>query len=82
MLIDLIVDGNDPELIEDMGLLMYFSSGMSDFRALQHLIMMIGMRDIQAGENPRIFEKKIILALPKKLADIERSRKKEDKIDR
>ena len=80
MLIDLIVDGNDPELIEDMGLLMYFSSGISDYRALQHLIMMIGMRDIQVGENPRIFEKKIILALPKKLADIERNRLKGENI--
>ena len=71
MLAMLIVDGTDPELLEEISLLKYFSSGVTDYRALQHLIIMMGVADIQAGENPRVFEEKIIMALPKHLADAE-----------
>ena len=78
MLLMLIVDGTDPDLVEEMALMKYFASGVKGYRALQHLIMMIGVADIQAGANPRVFEEKIILALPKHLAEAERRRLKDD----
>ena len=68
MLMRLIVDGTDPDLIEEMALMKYFASAIKDYSALQHLIMMIGAAAIQAGENPRVLEEELALALPKHLA--------------
>lgn len=78
MLIMLIVDGTDPDLVEEMALLRYFASDLKGYKGLQHLIMMIGAMGIQAGENPRVFEEKIVLALPKNLATQESKRIREE----
>ena len=71
-LVMLVVDGTDPELIEEMVWLRHFSSDMKGYGALQHLLMMMGTLDIQAGVNPRITEEKLILTLPDNLSDIAR----------
>ena len=68
-----MINGTDPELIEEMAWLKHFASNMKDYRALQHLLMMMGTLDIQAGVHPGITEEKLLLALPEKLSDIARN---------
>ena len=60
----LIVDGTDPKLVEELGTAKYFATGVSGFDALQYLIMLSGSLAIQAGENPRVIEEKLLSLVP------------------
>ncbi len=68
MLLELVVDGADPDLVEEMALMKYFASGSKGYDAFQYLMIMIGAADIQAGGNPRITEEKMLYAMPEKVA--------------
>lgn len=61
----LVVDGTDPELIEELGLIQYFASGSKGSEALKMLMQLHGMLSIQAGENPLLVERKLLAFLPK-----------------
>ena len=60
----LIVDGTDPELVEELGTTKYFAVDVAGFDALQYLIMLAGSLAIQAGENPRIIEERLLSLVP------------------
>ena len=68
-MIMLVVDGTDPELLEEVCICRYCSSKLSDYAALQYLIMLAGILDIQNRENPRVIEEKIKFMLPEELSD-------------
>ncbi len=61
----LVVDGTEPELVEDISSIRYFSEGFDGFDALQYLLILIGVLAIQSGENPRIIEEKLKVILPR-----------------
>ncbi len=72
----LVVDGTDPNLVEEMAIMKYISARLTDYAALQYLIMMYGTLAIQNGENPRIIEESLCSMLTPEIAD-EYSRLKE-----
>lgn len=60
----LIVDGTSPDLVEEISTARYFAANLSSYEALHYLIMMFGSLAIQAGENPRVIEEKLLALLP------------------
>lgn len=73
----LIVDGTDPELVEELGTARYFAANVIGYDALQYLVMLFGSLAIQAGENPRIIEEKLLSLIPEEASQI--YRKKQEK---
>ena len=65
----LVVDGTDPEYVEELTLARYFTSTSSGYEALQYLIMMYGVMGIQAGMNPRVLREALENLLPEEVAD-------------
>ena len=68
-LINLVVDGTDPELVEEMAELRYYTASLSDYAALQYLIMVKGILEIQQGMNPRVIQEILLCMLPEEMAD-------------
>ena len=66
-LITLVADCTPPEELEEIAYCRYFSSGLSDYGALQYLIMLYGILAVQRGENAFRLERKIIYLLPEEL---------------
>lgn len=60
----LIVDGTSPDLVEEISTARYFAANLSGYEALHYLTMMFGSLAIQAGENPRVIEEKLLALLP------------------
>lgn len=60
----LIVDGTSPDLVEEICTARYFAANLLGYEALHYLIMMFGGLAIQAGENPRVIEEKLLALLP------------------
>jgi hypothetical protein len=65
----LVVDDTDPKLLEDVCICRYCSSKLSDYSALQYLMMLVGILDIQNLENPHVIEEKLKFMLPEELSD-------------
>ncbi len=65
----LIVDGTDPKKVEEIALLRYFASNLRDYGALQFILIVFGIRGIQAGDNPVILEHELINILPEEIMD-------------
>lgn len=74
----LIVDGTAPELVEELSTAKYFATGMEGFDALQYLIMLSGSLSIQAGENPRVIEEKLLTLVPKEVVNLYKKKQEED----
>ncbi len=68
-MIMLVVDGTDPKRLEEVCYCRYCSSKLSDYSALQYLMMLAGILDIQNQENPRVIEEKIKYMLPEELTE-------------
>ena len=75
-LIMLIVDGIDPDLVETISTTRYFASGVEGIDALQYILLQQGCLSIQAGENPRMIENKLLAFVPQELE--KRYRKKQE----
>jgi flagellar motor component MotA len=73
----LIIDGTEPDRVKDMALLKYFSSVLTDYEAVQYLIIAKGALMIQEGENPRIIEQTLLYMIPEHVAEeyMERQKK-------
>lgn len=63
-LIILIVDGTEPELVEDISFFRYIADGYEGRAAVEYLIYLVGTLSIQAGENPRVTEEKLLAMVP------------------
>lgn len=66
-LIILLVDGTDPEIIEEIGWNRYYAHLYKDYEALRYFIYLEGALSIQAGVNPRVLEEKLKVMLPPKM---------------
>ena len=65
----LVCDGTFPEDLEESLFCRYFSAPLSDYAALQYLLMMYGIMAMQAGKNPRLIEETLLHILPEELGD-------------
>lgn len=59
-LIELVVDNQEPLLIEEIGIGRYYVAGYQEIDALQYLIYLVGILSIQAGDKPIITEKRLL----------------------
>ncbi len=55
-----IVDETEPSVIEEIFTLRYFSNGFAAADALEYLLYLNGVLSMQAGDNPRIIEEKLV----------------------
>ena len=67
-MMNLVIEGSDPDLVEERALTKYYASGMFGYEGLQYLMLLDGVLAIQARTNPRILEEKLKAYLP---ADME-----------
>ncbi len=65
----LVVDGTDPELVDEICTLKYFANDFKVFDALQYLMIQMGVLSMQAGDNPRIIEEKLLSIIPKPMEE-------------
>ena len=65
----LAVDGTDPDIVEEIAFGRYFTSKLTDYAALQYLMMIYGVRSIQNRENPHILGNKMINILPEEIME-------------
>ncbi|MBR4027048.1 MAG: hypothetical protein IKJ01_05760 [Lachnospiraceae bacterium] len=63
-LIIMVVDGTEPQIVEEIGLSRYYAHLYTDYEALRYLMYLEGALSIQAGENPRILEERLKVMLP------------------
>ncbi|MCR5025351.1 MAG: hypothetical protein K6A90_13640 [Lachnospiraceae bacterium] len=68
-LIGLVVDGADPDLTEEMGDYIYFTAGFSDYKALQYLLMLKGILEIQKGTNLIVLKEILFCMLPEEIRE-------------
>jgi len=73
-----IVDGTDPELVEDVALTKYFSNALKGYEGLIYLIYLNGSLAIQQGENPRLIEEKLLAMLPCHVEEQYRKQREEE----
>ncbi|MGN1168284.1 MAG: FliG C-terminal domain-containing protein [Lachnospiraceae bacterium] len=78
-MIMLIVDGTDPDIVEELSTARYFSANLTGYKALQYLVMMFGSLAIQAGENPRIIEEKMLVLIPEDVSEMYRKKREASK---
>lgn len=64
-----IVDGMEPELVEDISLTRYFSGNLKADDGLIFLMYLKGVLSLQSGENPRILEQKLKAMVPENVVD-------------
>ncbi|MCR5331789.1 MAG: hypothetical protein K6E62_11490 [Lachnospiraceae bacterium] len=74
----LVCDGTFQEDLEESLYCRYFSAPLSDYAALQYLLMMYGIMAMQAGKNPRLIEETLLYILPEELTD-EYERRQEER---
>jgi len=70
-LIYYVVCGSDPELLMELAELRYYSASFSDYNALQYLIMVKGVIEIQKGTNPIVIRELLFSMLPEEFCDPE-----------
>ena len=60
----LIVDGTDPERVLEMATAPYWVGNFQGEDAMMYYMVVLGFRDIQAGENPRVSKDLLLWHLP------------------
>ena len=65
----LVVDGIDPELLEEMAELRYYTAPINSYSALQYMIMVKGILEIQQGTNPVVIREILLCMLPEEMSD-------------
>ena len=63
-MIDLIVDGTDPELVEDISMKRYFSRNYDGLEGFLYLVYLDGVLNIQSCINPRVFRESVLSFMP------------------
>jgi hypothetical protein len=74
----LVVDGTDPDLVADISIARYYALDLKDYAALSYLMFMEGSLSIQAGENPRITEEKLLAFMPEDIGDVYREKREKE----
>ncbi|MCR5054294.1 MAG: hypothetical protein K6A69_05570 [Lachnospiraceae bacterium] len=79
-MIDLVVDGTDPEIVEDISMKRYFSRNYNGLEGFLYLIYLDGALNIQAGETPWVFRKSVLSFMPDQVgAEMDRILEEESK---
>jgi hypothetical protein len=68
-LLRLIVDGTEPQIVEEIGTAKYFASCVSGYEALQRIAYLWGTLSIQAGTNPHTMEQQLLSAMPESVCE-------------
>lgn len=84
-----VIDGTEPEIVEDSGNLIYFADDLSGYEALQYNAFLWGALAIQQGTNPRLIEQQLLSMMTKSVkeaykegeAERERARKEAEKAE-
>ena len=63
----LVVDGTEPDAVEDIALKRYFARDYKGLEGFLYLIYLDGVLNIQAGENPLVFREKIFGVMPEQV---------------
>lgn len=69
-LIQMVVDGCDPELIKRIILLKYFSTEQNICQKIKNIMSIYGLLSIQAGENPRMILQMLTNMIPDDVQEI------------
>ena len=64
-MMDLVIAGAHPDIIERICLANYFSVGRTGYDGLRYLIFFWAAMDIQDGIHPRVLEEELVAMLPK-----------------
>jgi hypothetical protein len=76
----LVVDGTEPEIVEEIGTAKYFASCVSGYEALLLIAYLWGTLAIQAGANPRVLEQQLLSIMPESVcAAYDKKREDEEK---
>lgn len=59
-----VVDGADPRVIEEISIARYFSADLAGYEGLHYLVLLYGSLAIQAGENSKVIEDKLLAFIP------------------
>lgn len=78
MLIMLIVDGTDPELVEEIGIMKYITNDFTAYDGLACLMQLVGGLAIQQGNNPRVIQEKLLAMVPDEAEAIFRKREEDE----
>ena len=68
-LIQMVVNGCDPEVVKRVILLKYFSSEQTVIEKIKNIMSIHGLLSIQAGENPRIILQMLANMIPSDVRD-------------
>lgn len=68
-LIQMVVNGCDPEVVKRVILLKYFSSEQTVIEKIKNIMSIYGLLSIQAGENPRIILQMLANMIPSDVRD-------------
>ncbi|MCR5673659.1 MAG: hypothetical protein K6F87_08105, partial [Lachnospiraceae bacterium] len=63
----LVVDGTDPEILEEIGIARYFAAPCNDYMALAYLIALDGSLMVQQNINPRVIRERLCSLLPEEM---------------
>ena len=66
-LIVMLVDGTEPQVLEEIALSRYYAHLYTDYEALQYLIYLEGVLSIQANEGLKILEERLKVMLPENM---------------
>ncbi len=77
-LVQLIVDGTDKKLVEEMGMALYFSAGFKSAQGLLFLLYLQGFLAIQDNENPLVIENRLGAMLPDKVMEQYREKRTDE----
>ncbi len=69
-LVFFVLDGTDPELVEEIGYSLYLSGYYRGYEGLIALIYLEGVLSIQAGEHPMIIEEKLYALVPAYISEL------------
>jgi hypothetical protein len=76
-MMQLVVDGVDPDLVEEISLARYFVSGVRKYEAVQYMVFLTGALSIQAGDMEHIAEAKMLALVPNAVENEYLARKEE-----
>ncbi len=80
-LISLIVDGTQPEQVEEIGMALYYSAHFNARQGLLYLIYLYGVLSIQRDENQWVIQERLLAMLPDKAVKEYHEKKKKEEIE-
>lgn len=64
-----ILDGCDPNLMEELNIVRYCSANLTGYEALHYLVIFVGCGTMQEGESTEVLEKKLWAMIPEEVKE-------------